>query len=81
MRQTGNGSVGAIWGKVAFLVLYPVFIRENCCHSPGCMAMQPGEIYQAQAARFTGEFAAGFAGLTPHSRRTRPGRCGQELLC
>ncbi|MEX3330966.1 hypothetical protein AB4P46_24215, partial [Escherichia coli] len=47
MRQTGNGSVGAIRGKVAFLVLYTVFIRENCCHSPGCITMQPGEIYLA----------------------------------
>jgi len=42
--------------------------------------MQSGEIYQAQAERFTGELSAGFAGLTPHSRRTRPGRCGQEML-
>jgi len=50
------------------------------CHSPGCMAMQPGEIYQAQSARFAGEFTAGFTGLTPHSRRTRSGRCGQEML-
>lgn len=33
---------------------------ESRGHSPGCMAMQPGEIYQAQAARFTGEFYAGF---------------------
>ncbi|EIX0285045.1 hypothetical protein MGU62_004532 [Salmonella enterica] len=53
---------------------------ESPCHSPGCMAMQSGEIYQAQAARFTGEFTAGFTGLTPHSRRTRPERCGQEML-
>lgn len=45
------------------------------------MAMQSGEIYQAQAERFTGEISAGFAGLTPHSRRTRPGRCGQQMLC
>jgi len=30
--------------------------------------MHSGEIYQAQAARFTGEFSAGFAGLTSHSR-------------
>jgi hypothetical protein len=45
MRQTGNGAVGAIRGKVAFLVLYTLFICENCCHSPGCIAMQPGEIY------------------------------------
>ncbi|EKK1053469.1 hypothetical protein PJ953_004546 [Salmonella enterica subsp. enterica serovar Senftenberg] len=44
------------------------------------MAMQPGENYQAQAARFTGEFSAGFTGLAPHLRRTRPGRCGQEML-
>jgi len=41
---------------------------ESRCHSPGCMAMHSGEIYQAQAARFTGEFSAGFAGLTSHSR-------------
>nr|WP_173479943.1 hypothetical protein [Escherichia coli] len=27
--------------------------------------MQPGEIYLAQNARFSGEFAAGFTGLTP----------------
>jgi len=32
------------------------------------MAMHSGEIYQAQAARFTGEFTAGFSGLTPHLR-------------
>jgi len=44
------------------------------------MAMQSGEIYQAQAERFTGELSVGFAGLTPHSRRTRPGRCGQGML-
>ena len=49
-------------------------------HSPGCIAMQPGEIYQAQNARFSGEFTAGFAGLMPHSRRTRPGRCGQKVM-
>ena len=54
---------------------------ESRCHSPGCIAMQPGKIYQAQSARFTGEFTAGFAGLTAHSRRTRPARCGQEVLC
>lgn len=35
--------------------------------------MQPGEIYLAQNARFSGEFAAGFTGLTPHLFRTRPG--------
>ena len=34
--------------------------------------MQPGEIYLAQNARFSGEFAAGFTGLTPLSRRTCP---------
>lgn len=34
-------------GKWHFLVLYTVFIRENCCHSPGCITMQPGEIYLA----------------------------------
>ncbi|WP_241618921.1 hypothetical protein [Rosenbergiella epipactidis] len=44
------------------------------------MAMQSDEIYLAQNARFSGEFAAGFTGLTPHSRRTRPVRCGQEML-
>ncbi|MQK37646.1 hypothetical protein DWW26_23350 [Escherichia coli] len=54
---------------------------ESRCHSPGCMAMQSGEIYLAQAARVSWEFTAGFAGLTPHSRRTRPGRCAQEHLC
>ncbi|ECY9928232.1 hypothetical protein F7786_23060 [Salmonella enterica subsp. enterica] len=53
---------------------------ESRCHSLGCIAMQPGEIYQAQNARFSGEFTAGFAGLTPHSRRTCPGRCGQGML-
>ncbi|MGE5069087.1 hypothetical protein [Yersinia enterocolitica] len=42
--------------------------------------MQPGEIYLAQNARFSGEFTAGFAELTPHSRRTRPGWCGQGTL-
>ena len=45
---------------------------ESLSHSPGCMAMHSGEIYLAQAARFTGEFTAGFTGLTPLSRRTRP---------
>jgi hypothetical protein len=30
--------------------------------------MQSGEIYQAQSARFTGAFTAGFTGLTPYSR-------------
>lgn len=50
-------------------------------HLPGCMAMQSDEIYLAQNARFSGEFAAGFTGLTPLSRRTRPGRCGQGMLC
>nr|AEW43426.1 hypothetical protein [Salmonella enterica subsp. enterica serovar Typhimurium] len=44
------------------------------------MAMHLGEIYLAQKARFSGEFTAGFTGLTPHSRRTRPGRCGQGML-
>ena len=39
---------------------------ESRCHSPGCMAMQSGEIYLAQNARFSGEFTAGFTGLTPH---------------
>ncbi|EDT6198783.1 hypothetical protein A7Y49_004764 [Salmonella enterica subsp. enterica serovar Weltevreden] len=48
---------------------------ESRSHSPGCMAMQSDEIYQAQNALFTGEFTAGFTGLTPHSRRTLPGRC------
>ncbi|ELF5202425.1 hypothetical protein RBC57_004681 [Salmonella enterica] len=54
---------------------------ESRCHSPGCMAMQSGKIYLAQNARFSGEFAAGFTGLTPHSRRTRPGWCRKEMLC
>ncbi|EKP2119438.1 hypothetical protein OFY73_004827 [Salmonella enterica] len=49
-------------------VLSAGILAESLCHSPGCMAMQFGEIYQAQAARFTGEFTAGFIGLTPHSR-------------
>ncbi|MBZ7828167.1 hypothetical protein FML56_29595 [Klebsiella grimontii] len=53
---------------------------ERRCHPPGCMAMHLGEIYLAQKARFSGEFTAGFTRLTPHSRRTRPGRCGQEML-
>ncbi|MBS8745784.1 hypothetical protein KER26_23360, partial [Escherichia coli] len=48
---------------------------ESRSHSPDCIAMQPGEIYLAQNARFSGEFAAGFTGLTPHLFRTRPGRC------
>ncbi|TWV29178.1 hypothetical protein FRA07_11295 [Klebsiella quasipneumoniae subsp. similipneumoniae] len=54
---------------------------ESRCHSPGCMAMQSGEIYQARNSRFVGEFTAGFTGLTPHSRRTCPGRCRKEMLC
>ncbi|OAT56521.1 hypothetical protein M993_04788 [Obesumbacterium proteus ATCC 12841] len=41
---------------------------ESRCHSPECMAMHSGEIYLAQAARFTGEFTAGFTGLRPYSR-------------
>ncbi len=41
---------------------------ESMSHSRGCMAMQPREIYQAQNARFSGEFTAGFTGLTPLSR-------------
>ncbi|EJC4746323.1 hypothetical protein M1B43_004552 [Salmonella enterica] len=41
---------------------------ESLCHSSGCMAMQSGDIYRAQAARFTGEFTVGFTGLMPHSR-------------
>ena len=45
---------------------------ESRCHSPGCMAMQSGEIYLTRNARFSGEFTAGFTGLTPLSRRTRP---------
>ncbi|EDR2509201.1 hypothetical protein EM07_004936 [Salmonella enterica subsp. enterica serovar Typhimurium] len=53
---------------------------ESRCHSPGCMAMQSGEIYQARNTWFAGEFTAGFTGLTPLSRRTRPGRCGQGML-
>jgi len=39
------------------------------CHSSGCMAMHLSEIYQAQNARFSGEFTAVFTGLTPLSRR------------
>jgi len=61
--------------------LLATIFAESQCHSPDCMAMQSGENYQAQAARFTREFTAGFTGLTPHSRRTRSGRCGQEVLC
>ncbi|HAS1298398.1 TPA: hypothetical protein I4D31_24695 [Enterobacter hormaechei] len=53
---------------------------ETRCYSPGCIAMQPGEIYQVQAARFAGELTAGFTGLMPHSRRTRSARCGQGML-
>ncbi|EAQ6881730.1 hypothetical protein D5929_24590 [Salmonella enterica subsp. enterica serovar Emek] len=60
--------------------LWAAIFAESRCHSPDCIAMQPGEIYQAQAARFAGEFTAGFTGLTPHSRRTRSGRCGQGVL-
>ncbi|EUC85064.1 hypothetical protein HMPREF1570_3296 [Klebsiella oxytoca KA-2] len=41
---------------------------ESRSHSPGCMAMHLRKIYLAQAARFTGEFTAGFTGLTPFSR-------------
>ncbi|HHU2819100.1 TPA: hypothetical protein ACUBCK_005134 [Escherichia coli] len=40
---------------------------ESRCHSPVCIAMQTGEIYLAQNARFSGEFSACFAGLTPLS--------------
>jgi len=54
---------------------------ESRSHSPGCMAMHLVEIYQAQGARFTGEFSAGFTGLAPHLRLTRPARCGQVALC
>ncbi|MCW1877832.1 hypothetical protein OMR58_25685 [Erwinia sp. INIA-01] len=43
--------------------------------------MHSGEIYQAQAARFSGGFAAGFTRQAQYSRRTRPERCGQEMLC
>jgi len=53
---------------------------ESMSHSPDCMAMQHGKIYQTQNARFEGWFAACFAGLTPHSRRTVPGWCGQGML-
>ncbi|ENU8217643.1 hypothetical protein ACE2MW_005015 [Salmonella enterica] len=44
------------------------------------MAMHSGEIYQAQAARFTGGFSAGFTRQAPYSRRTCPERCGKEML-
>jgi len=47
-------------------VLSPDIFAESRCYSSGCMAMHSGEIYQAQAARFIGEFIAGFARLTPH---------------
>ncbi|EIU0713471.1 hypothetical protein [Citrobacter freundii] len=53
---------------------------ESLSHSPGCMAMQSGEIYRTQTGRFTGEFSAGFTRLAQHSRRTRPARCGQQML-
>ncbi|XST02333.1 hypothetical protein ACNF0A_23055 (plasmid) [Enterobacter hormaechei] len=39
---------------------------EIRCHSPGCMAMQSGKIYQAQAARFSGGFAAVFTRQAPY---------------
>ncbi|QFH50172.1 hypothetical protein FR819_13130 [Leclercia adecarboxylata] len=48
---------------------------ESWCHSPDCMVIWANEIYQAQAARFNGEFIANFTRLKRHSRRTRPGRC------
>ncbi|HAT1573528.1 TPA: hypothetical protein OUC24_004733 [Enterobacter hormaechei] len=48
--------------------LSAAIFAESLCHSSGCMAMQFGKIYRAQAARFTGEFTAGFTGLMPHSR-------------
>ncbi len=41
---------------------------ESLRHSPGCMAMQQGEIYLTRNARFSGEFTAGFTGLTLLSR-------------
>ncbi|EAP7326321.1 hypothetical protein CXJ24_23635 [Salmonella enterica subsp. enterica serovar Senftenberg] len=53
---------------------------ESGSYSPGCMAMQSGEIYLAQNARYPEGFTAVFAGLTPHSRRTLPERCAQEML-
>jgi hypothetical protein len=43
------------------------------------MAMQPGEIYLAQNARFAGEFAAGFTGLTPHLFRRSAG-CARDVM-
>lgn len=45
------------------------------------MAMHSGEIYQAQAARFTGCFSAGFTRQAPYSRRTCPERCDKGMLC
>ncbi|EGY0639204.1 hypothetical protein JHN24_004810 [Salmonella enterica] len=36
--------------------LSAAIFAESRCHSPGCMAMQPGEIYQEQEARFSGSF-------------------------
>lgn len=81
MHQTGNGFVGAIWGKVVFLALYPVFIRENCCHSPGCMTMQPGENHQAVLGCFSHAKKL-FLTVTEPDRAERPLQgCGQELLC
>ncbi|HED1311150.1 TPA: hypothetical protein R4S08_004879 [Kluyvera ascorbata] len=44
------------------------------------MAMQSGEIYQAQNTRFAWQLTAGFTGLKPLSRRTRPEWCGQGML-
>ncbi|MBN3062445.1 hypothetical protein H4F35_22220, partial [Pectobacterium versatile] len=41
---------------------------ESRCHSPCCMAMQSGEIYQVQNARFAGWFTVCFTGLTLLSR-------------
>ncbi|EBX0847461.1 hypothetical protein DQ014_23670 [Salmonella enterica subsp. enterica serovar Bareilly] len=45
--------------------LSPQLPAESRCHSPGCMAMQSGEIYLAQTVWFTGAFTAGFTGLMP----------------
>ncbi|EGF2049609.1 hypothetical protein IB428_004642 [Salmonella enterica] len=53
---------------------------ESRCHSPGCIAMQSGEIYLAQNEWFSGKFTDVFTGLTPHTRRTRPERCVEQVL-
>ncbi|EDB4182427.1 hypothetical protein A7A07_23150 [Salmonella enterica subsp. enterica serovar Muenchen] len=48
---------------------------ESRCHSPCCMAMQSGEIYQVQNARYPEGFTVCFTRHAPYSRRTCPARC------